>query len=202
LLRLINDVLDLSKIDAGQLSFHLQPVNVPQLVNEVESTLQDLADKKKICLTTEVDQAAYDLYLDATRFKQILYNYLSNALKFTHEFGTVNVRVALESERMMLLEVKDNGIGIKKEDLNKLFVEFQQLDSSKAKKYQGTGLGLALTKHLVEAQGGEVKVKSTPGEGSIFSAILPCEKVAAVFPTLEPQSIPQRRATDGAGSFD
>ena len=105
--------------------------------------------------------------------KQVLYNYLSNAIKFTPEGGRVVVRVAAEGPTLFRIEVEDTGIGIPPEELGKLFVEFQQLDASAAKRYQGTGLGLALTKRIVEAQGGRVAVRSTPSQGSTFSAILP-----------------------------
>jgi CheY-like chemotaxis protein len=111
--------------------------------------------------------------LDPARFKQVLYNYLSNAIKFTPEGGKILVRILPEQPDTFRLEVQDTGIGIRPEALDRLFVEFQQLDASMAKKYQGTGLGLALTRRLVEAQGGLVGVQSVPGKGSTFFAILP-----------------------------
>ena len=111
--------------------------------------------------------------VDAGRVKQILYNYLSNAIKFTPEGGRILVRVASESPSLFRIDVEDTGVGIPSEQLGKLFVEFQQLDASAAKRHQGTGLGLALTKRIVEAHGGRVAVRSTPGHGSTFSAVLP-----------------------------
>src|SRR5207247_5210595 len=105
--------------------------------------------------------------------KQVLYNYLSNALKFTPDEGHVTVRVRREGDARFRLEVQDTGIGIRPEDFDRLFIEFQQLDASSAKKYQGTGLGLALTRRIVEAQGGSVGVRSELGTGSVFHAILP-----------------------------
>jgi signal transduction histidine kinase len=113
------------------------------------------------------------LVIDPGKLKQVLYNYLSNAVKFTSDRGTVVVRATAQGEDRFRLEVEDNGIGILAEDVSRLFVEFQQLDSSSAKKYPGTGLGLALTKKIVEAQGGEVGVRSIPGRGSMFLAVLP-----------------------------
>jgi len=109
----------------------------------------------------------------STGIRQDRRNYLSNALKFTPEGGTVKIRVAPEGSAAFRLEVEDTGIGIRPEDTGRLFVEFQQLDASTAKKYAGTGLGLALTKRIVEAQGGRVGVQSRPGEGSTFFAVLP-----------------------------
>jgi signal transduction histidine kinase len=111
--------------------------------------------------------------IDVGKFKQVLFNYLSNALKFTPEGGKVMLRVAAEGPEEFRVDVEDSGVGVRPEDLGRLFVEFQQLDSSSAKKYQGTGLGLALTRRLVEAQGGSVGVKSRPGVGSLFFAVWP-----------------------------
>ena len=112
----------------------------------------------------------------------MLYNYLSNALKFTRDNGRVLIRVRPEDATTFRLEVKDNGIGIRPEDIKKLFSEFHQLDSGAAKKYQGTGLGLALTRRIVEAQGGQIGVQSVVGQGSTFFAVLPrrgAESIAA-----------------------
>ena len=103
--------------------------------------------------------------LDPARLKQVLYNYLSNAIKFTNDGGHVQVRARPEGPDMFRLEVEDDGIGIAENDLGRLFVEFQQLDAGAAKRHSGTGLGLALTKRIVEAQGGSVGVRSTPGPG-------------------------------------
>ena len=107
------------------------------------------------------------------KLKQVLYNYLSNALKFTPDGGRIIVRAVADDESQFRIEVVDTGIGIPAGDMDRLFVEFQQLDSSSAKKYPGTGLGLALTKKIVEAQGGRVGARSTAGHGSVFFAILP-----------------------------
>lgn len=111
--------------------------------------------------------------LDPGKLKQVLYNYLSNALKFTPEEGHVTVRVTAEPTDRFRIDVEDTGIGIRRGDLHRLFVEFQQLDAGTAKKFAGTGLGLALTRRIVEAQGGEVAVRSDVGIGSVFSAVLP-----------------------------
>ena len=107
------------------------------------------------------------------KLKQVLYNFLSNALKFTPDKGRVHVRAPAAGPAEFELQVEDTGVGISAEDMTRLFVEFQQLDSSVAKKYPGTGLGLALTRRLVEAQGGRVSAHSQPGRGSTFVAVLP-----------------------------
>jgi CheY-like chemotaxis protein len=113
------------------------------------------------------------VFIDPARFKQVLYNYLSKALKFTPEGGHVEIRVRPQGKRNFRLEFEDTGIGIRPQDIDRLFVEFQQLDAALTKKHPGTGLGLALTKRLVEAQGGSVGVRSVLGQGSVFHAILP-----------------------------
>jgi DNA-binding response OmpR family regulator len=178
LLQLINDVLDLAKVESGKMEFRPEPVDLPNLVGEVRDILRTLAAKKRIHIETEVSLTPTGVVVDPSKLKQVLYNYLSNALKFTPEEGRVTIRGRPEGEEAFCLEVEDTGIGIRQEDLGRLFVEFQQLDASAAKKYPGTGLGLALTKRIVEAQGGRVGVRSTPGQGSLFFVVLP--RVATV----------------------
>ncbi len=173
LLQLINDVLDLSKVESGKMEFFPEPVDPAKVVNEVCDILRTLTARKRIALRTEIDPQLTEVMLDPAKLKQVLFNYLSNALKFTPEEGRVTIRMRLEGRDDLLLEVEDTGIGIRAEDLPRLFVEFQQLDASASKKYPGTGLGLALTKRIVEAQGGMVGVTSAPGQGSVFSARLP-----------------------------
>jgi PAS domain S-box-containing protein len=173
LLGLINDVLDLAKVESGKMDFRPELVDLTTVVNEVRDVLRGLAASQGLRLETEVDPAVTAVVIDPARLKQILYNYLSNAIKFTPEGGRALLRITPEGPDMFRIDVEDTGVGIAAEDLGKLFVEFQQLDAGSAKQRQGTGLGLALIKRLVEAQGGQVAVRSTPGKGSIFSAILP-----------------------------
>jgi len=172
LLQLINDVLDLSKIEAGRLEFHPESLSSCKLIQEVTGILAGLAAAKRIRIETKIEPEVATVVADPGRLKQVLHNYLSNALKFTGEGGRVRVNLRAEGSSEFRLEVSDTGVGISARDLEKLFVEFRQLDSSKAKRFQGTGLGLALTKRIVEAQGGRVGVQSTPGEGSTFFAVL------------------------------
>jgi PAS domain S-box-containing protein len=182
LLQLINDILDLSKVEAGKMEFHPEPVSPATVIEEVCDTLRTLAATKRIVVDVDVDTSLEDVVVDPSKLKQVLYNYLSNALKFTPEGGRIVVRVLPEGTDRFRVEVQDTGIGITAEDVAKLFNEFQQLDASAAKRYAGTGLGLALTKRIVEAQGGEVGVRSVPGEGSTFIAILPREAAGASRP--------------------
>jgi PAS domain S-box-containing protein len=173
LLQLINDVLDLAKVESGKLEFVPEPIDVAKLLGEVRDIVRTMAAQKHIQLQTDVDPALDGVQADPGKLKQVLYNYVSNALKFTPDGGRVVVRIGPEGADRFRIEVEDTGIGIAAEDVGRLFAEFVQLDASAAKKYPGTGLGLALTKRLVEAQGGEVGVESVRGEGSTFYAVLP-----------------------------
>jgi PAS domain S-box-containing protein len=170
LLRLISDILDLSKVEAGRMEFHPESTALDPLVQEVRDVIRPLAERKQILLLSDVP-AGFSAMLDRSRFKQILYNYLSNAVKFTPEGGTIWVRI-LAAGHSFRLEVEDTGVGIPPEETSRLFQDFQQL-SNRHRGDPGTGLGLALTRHIVEAQGGTVGVRSTPGSGSVFSAVLP-----------------------------
>jgi len=172
LLRLINDLLDLAKIEAGKLEFKPEFARADDLIRETLESLQPLANAKQIHLSAEVgpDQ---ELYTDPARLKQIIYNYVSNAIKFTPEHGSVVVRFSSEDSDQVRIDVIDTGVGIAEEDLPRLFQDFEQLDRGPAKQYAGTGLGLALVKKLAERQGGRVEVESTLGQGSRFSALLP-----------------------------
>jgi protein-histidine pros-kinase len=173
LLELINDVLDLARVESGKLALAPEPCDLSVLTAEVRDVVRELAAAKRLRVETELDPRIGHVVVDARRVKQILYNFLSNAIKFTPEDGRITVRAVALDERWFRLEVEDTGIGIPAEDFGKLFVEFQQLDGGSAKGYQGTGLGLALTRRLVEAHGGRVEWASVVGEGSRFAAVLP-----------------------------
>jgi PAS domain S-box-containing protein len=173
LLQLINDILDLAKVESGKIDLKPERVQLKALVEDVASITGGLARQRNIRIETAVAPDIGDVQLDPNRLKQVLYNYLSNAIKFSREDSRVEVRVRAEGADHFCVEVQDWGIGIKEEDLNRLFIEFQQLDASTAKHYKGTGLGLALTKRIVEAQGGSVGVRTEFGKGSTFYAKLP-----------------------------
>ncbi len=188
LLQLINDILDLSKVESGKFEFFPEPVDLAAVIAEVNGVLFAPLHKKRLAVDVLIDPQANAVVTDPARLKQALYNYLSNAIKFTPEGGQVTVR-ALRDGQDFRIEVEDTGIGIVASDLPKLFVEFQQLDSSVKKEHQGTGLGLALTRRLVEAQGGSVGVTSVLGQGSVFHLSLP------MAPTPEPVAAPPAAET-------
>jgi signal transduction histidine kinase len=172
LLQLINDMLDLAKVEAGKMEVRPEPVDVRRLVEEVRDVLRGLADRKRIVLSVSVDPRITGVVTDRGKLAQVLYNYLSNALKFTPEGGSVDVHTVPHGDDAFRVEVRDTGIGIHPRDHERLFVEFQQIEQG-GRRSQGTGLGLALTRRLVEAQGGTVGVSSEPGRGSVFHAVLP-----------------------------
>jgi protein-histidine pros-kinase len=173
LLQLINDVLDLSKVEAGKMELSPERFGLAKAVDEVCSVVLHMAEKKKIVVRKNIAPSVDIVCLDRQKFKQILFNLLSNAVKFTEDSGQVSIAVEPHKSGSLKLEVCDTGIGIKPDDLPRLFVEFQQLDSSLARRYEGTGLGLALTKKIVEFQKGSIAVASEPGRGSTFTVILP-----------------------------
>ena len=172
-MQLINDILDLAKVESGKMEFNPEKIHISHVISEVCDILQTLIIRRNIKLTIHIDPSLITIIIDPAKLKQVLYNYISNALKFTNEGGSVTIRVTPEGTDFFRLVVEDNGIGIRKEDIPKLFTEFQQLDASLDKKYQGTGLGLALTKRIAEALGGQVGVKSKLNEGSRFYIVLP-----------------------------
>jgi PAS domain S-box-containing protein len=195
LLQLINDVLDLAKVEAGKLDFRPEKLDLTRVIGEVISITRATSGAKRISMACEVDPTLDkfgEIVLDPARLKQVAYNYVSNALKFTPEGGRVVVRALPEGDDSFRIEVQDTGPGIEPRDLGQLFVEFQQLETGAAKRHQGTGLGLALTRRLVEAQGGTVGVRSTPGKGSVFHAVLPRRAHTAETPVALPFSATPR----------
>jgi signal transduction histidine kinase len=180
LLQLINDILDLAKVEAGKIEFRPERVVIEKVLGEVTAIVRTTAAQKRIVIDVQCEPDLGELFLDSSRLKQITYNYLSNALKFTAAGGKVAVRARAEGPGMWRLEVEDTGVGIAPHDLGRLFVEFQQLEAGAAKRHQGTGLGLALTRRLVESQGGSVGVRSTLGKGTTFHAVLPRRLAAAL----------------------
>ncbi|MBD63625.1 MAG: hypothetical protein CME62_00325 [Halobacteriovoraceae bacterium] len=173
LLNLVNDILDLSKLEAGRIDVEYSQVHLIQLINSVVKIIEPLSSKKNIELKTNIAPEVPDVIVsDAKKIEQVLLNLLSNAVKFT-EFGEVTIKVSLNESNMLQMTVQDTGIGISEENIKQLFQRFKQADSSVTKKYGGTGLGLAIVKQLAELMGGSVSVTSELGRGSSFTALIP-----------------------------
>ncbi|HEV8049628.1 MAG TPA: ATP-binding protein, partial [Thermoplasmata archaeon] len=142
-------------------------------VEEVCSVVKRMVSEKQLTLKTQIEPDLTTVWLDPLRFKQILYNLLSNAVKFTDEGGEVEVSLAPHGDKMFDLKVRDTGIGIAATDIPRLFREFEQLEAGPGRRYQGSGLGLSLTKKLVELHGGTIEVDSVIGQGTTFTVTLP-----------------------------
>jgi PAS domain S-box-containing protein len=181
LLQLINDVLDLSKVEAGRMDLFPEVFCLATVVDEACSALSPLAAAKQIQVRMIGFVAHEHVELDKQKLKQVLFNLLSNAVKFTPARGCVDVVKVSREDGLLQLEVRDDGVGIAPGEIGKLFVEFQQVDSSISRRHGGTGLGLALVKRIVELQRGTVGVASEPERGSTFTIVLPAE-LRATFP--------------------
>jgi PAS domain S-box-containing protein len=175
LLKLINDVLDLAKVEAGKMDFEPERIDVRVVCADVAASFHAECTRRALRLGVEAPADLPEALLDPRRLRQVLFNYISNAVKFSPRGAAIVVRASVDPGRRLRLEVEDHGPGIAAEDLGRLFVEFQQLDTEDRDARSGTGLGLALTRRIVEAQGGSVGVDSTPGQGSVFRAILPLD---------------------------
>jgi len=173
LLNLINDVLDISKIEAGQLTVAREPCDVRAAIEKVTPNMQPLAAKKGLVLTVDVAPDIKPTMSDQRRVEQVIYNLISNAIKFT-EHGRVHVECYLK-DREIITRVSDTGIGIKNEDMEHLFSPFYQIDSGLVRQYEGTGLGLSICSKILDLLGGRIWVESEWGKGSTFSFALPME---------------------------
>ncbi len=172
LLSLINDILDLSKVEAGRMDLDLADFDVPTALQNAMTLVRERAQRHGIRLSLEVDAAVGLFRADERKFKQILLNLLSNAVKFTPEGGKVGVE-ASRADGSLVVAVSDTGVGIAPEDQAAVFEEFRQVGRDYTSKAEGTGLGLALTKRFVELHGGSIEVASEPGKGSTFTFRLP-----------------------------
>jgi signal transduction histidine kinase len=180
LLSLINDILDLSKIEAGKMTLHIETFGIGALISEVLTTVQPMLDARQNRLEVKGVDTVGEIASDPTRLRQVLMNLLSNAAKFT-ENGVIRVAVRREAAaagESVVFEVEDTGIGMTAEQIEKLFVEFVQADGSTTRRFGGTGLGLAISRHLCQMMGGDISVCSTPGRGSRFVVRLPVTAVA------------------------
>jgi signal transduction histidine kinase/chemotaxis methyl-accepting protein methylase len=172
LVALMNDILDLARIEAGRVEIRRERVATAPLIESARDIVRPLAVKKGIDLVCDLEGPLPDAHLDPVRVKQILYNLLSNGIKFTPAPGQVRLRASADDHHLMLA-VQDTGIGIRPDDQARLFQEFERIEPERGPRQEGTGLGLALTKKLIELHGGTIEVDSEPGKGSTFSVRLP-----------------------------
>jgi PAS domain S-box-containing protein len=195
LLGLINDILDISKIEAGKMELFLETFPLAAVVRDVVSTVEPLAAARRDGLAVRMDDDPGEMHADPVKVRQVLFNLLSNAVKFTED-GTVTLSVARQADGegrpWVRISVADTGIGIGPDKLGQLFQPFTQADASVTRRYGGTGLGLTITRHFVEMMGGTVSVTSAPGEGTTFLVLLPAE--------VRLPGVPARPATDAPAS--
>jgi signal transduction histidine kinase/CheY-like chemotaxis protein/ligand-binding sensor domain-containing protein/protocatechuate 3,4-dioxygenase beta subunit len=199
LLGLINDILDLSKVEAGKMSLYIEEFDVSKLVQEVASTVRPLVEKNSNCLEVRCPGDLGVMRADLTKVRQTLFNLLSNASRFTEQ-GTITLTVSREENLRspiphFLFRVADTGIGMNLEQISRLFQVFSQADASTTRKYGGTGLGLAISKKFCQLMGGDISVTSQPGQGSVFTITLPAE-------AHEPAPEPSSSSSDIAGASD
>lgn len=194
LLSIINDILDFSKIESGKMQVESVPIMVKQLLENTIDVFKQLASAKNINLLNAItDNIPICIFGDETRLKQVLFNLLSNAIKFTSESGNITLQVRLKEERKLLhIAVIDTGVGIAKENLEKIFEAFDQEDNSTTRRFGGTGLGLTISSRLVNLMGGQLYVESKVGQGSKFYFDIPIETCSADIDdesTLEVESV-------------
>jgi len=178
LLSLINDILDLSKIEAGRMELEPSEFNLPAALRNAMTLVRERAQNHGIALELHVDPRVGEIHADERKVKQIVVNLLSNAVKFTPDGGRIEVD-ARPNGNSVQVSVKDTGVGIAEKDQQAVFEEFRQVGGDYTTKQEGTGLGLALTRRFVELHGGNISVESAPGKGSMFTFTLPLNVIAA-----------------------
>jgi len=173
LLALINDILDLAKIEAGKMPLHLEEVELRDVISEVSQQIEPMLRKKQLEFIVDISTDCPALYTDRTKVRQVLLNLLSNAVKFTNRGRVSVIARCAQSDDGVQIDVVDSGIGIQDRDLQAIWEDFRQVDQSRTREYGGTGLGLSITRKLLDRLGGKANVRSTYGEGSVFSVTLP-----------------------------
>ena len=176
LLSIINDVLDMSKIEAGKLELSKEPLNIRHLIGEVIRMMRERAESRGIELETKLPDEEVEIWADERAMKQIFLNLLSNAIKFSRDGGEVCIRVVSDRSDLAIVEFEDHGIGMNKEELERALQPFGQAKPSTTRNYGGTGLGLPITKGLIEAHGGQLAIESCAGRGTIARISLPTER--------------------------
>jgi signal transduction histidine kinase len=175
LLSLINDILDLARIEAGKMPLNIEPVTLRELIQEVSMQVEPMVTTRKLDFTRHIDPTCPLFETDKTKVKQILLNLLSNAVKFTNK-GSITLTAVCAGDSVQL-DVTDTGVGIKPEEIDAIWEDFRQLDQSRTRSHGGTGLGLSITRRLTQQLGGEISVQSVFGEGTTFTVRLPLKTV-------------------------
>ena len=176
LVRIINDILDISKIEAGKLELNAKPHAVAEVVKLSVQNVQHLAQSASLTVSTAIETDVPAIHVDLDRTIQVVVNLLSNALKFAPPKSEITLAARREGDAFVAISVTDRGRGIPPDKVSLLFQKFQQLDDANTRKVRGTGLGLAIVKALVEKQGGHVRVESAVGRGSTFTVTVPAAK--------------------------
>jgi signal transduction histidine kinase len=176
LLSIINDVLDMSKIEAGKLELSKELLNLQRAIGEVVRMMRERAQSRDIELSTTLSNEQVEVWADERAIKQICLNLLSNAIKFSKEGGEVFIRVIADRRDFAVVEFEDRGIGMSEEELDRALLPFGQAKPSTTRNYGGTGLGLPITKGLIEAHGGKLAIESGAGRGTIARVFLPIER--------------------------
>jgi signal transduction histidine kinase len=176
LLSIINDVLDMSKIEAGKLELSKEVLNVQQVIADVVRMMRERAANRRIELIVEATQEDIEIWADERSMKQIFLNLLSNAIKFSRDGGIVNIRIIADQPNQAVVEFEDFGIGMNEEEQERALQPFGQAKPATTRNYGGTGLGLPITKGLVEAHAGRLTIRSRPGQGTVVRVILPTEQ--------------------------
>lgn len=179
LTRLINDILDLTKIEAGKLSWHITRVDLPEIIRTSVTNIHSLAENKSLLMDLNVPAALPRLYGDRDRLVQVITNILSNAIKFTPDGGRISIEASFEENprRQIIVHITDTGVGIPQKYMDTIFEKFRRTGDALTNNSEGTGLGLAITKQIVEYHGGRIWAESTPGSGATFSITFPLDKV-------------------------
>jgi signal transduction histidine kinase len=176
LLSIINDVLDMSKIEAGKLELSKEPLRMRHLIGEVSRMMRERAETRRIEVVTSLPDEEVEIWADERAIKQIFLNLLSNAIKFSREGGEVCIRVVSDEPELAIVEFEDHGIGMNEEELERALQPFGQAKPSTTRNYGGTGLGLPITKGLIEAHGGKLAIESRAGQGTIARISMPTEQ--------------------------
>jgi signal transduction histidine kinase len=174
LLNMVNNILEIARAEAGKLELVREPVDFVDLIGLVGSTLRFLAEQRNIALTTGIDVGVPIIYADWEKLRRVVENLATNAIKFTQKGGSVHIQVrTTEDKEFVIISVRDTGIGIKREDMDRVFDKFTQSDKSSMRRYRGSGLGLAVVKELVELHNGTITIESVYKEGTTFEVRIP-----------------------------